>query len=167
MEPVPNIQAALLPRRTRDAQRRIFAVLNPLMRFLLRLPWRTPLQDRLLLLTYTGRRTGRERSVPISFVEDADGSLLVPGGGAWKWNLGHGERVRLLLRGRERQASSELIGDQGEVARLLPAIVAGNPRAEAFIGVPIGPDGRPDAARLAAALRDGFVIVRLRLLDPA
>lgn len=165
MEPGAGVEVAPVPRRTRDAQRRVFTVLNPIMRTLLRLPWRTPLQGRLLLLSYTGRRTGRRRSVPVSFVEEADGTLLVPGGGAWKWNLGHGERVRILLRGRERTASSEIIRDERDVAQLLPAIVAGNPRAEAFIGVPTRADGDPDEARLAAALRDGFVIVRLHLLD--
>jgi hypothetical protein len=161
----PIVSAAPVPRRTRDAQRRIFAVLNPIMRFLLRLPWRTPMQERLLLLTYTGRKSGRRYTVPISFAETADGSLLVPGGGAWKWNLAEGRQVRLLLRGLPRLAYGEVITDPAEVERLLPIIVANNPRAEAFIGVPIEADGRPNAAQLEAALRDGFAVVRLRLAD--
>jgi hypothetical protein len=162
-----TLSAAPVPRRTRDAQRRIFAVLNPIMRFLLRFPWRTPMQERLLLLMFTGRKSGRQYTVPISFAEAADGSLLVPGGGAWKWNLGEGRRVQLLLRGRLRHADSELISDPAEVEQLLPVMVASNPRAESFIGVPIEADGRPNAALLAAALHDGFVVVRLRLIDAA
>lgn len=162
-----TLSAAPVPQRTRDAQRRIFAVLNPIMRFLLRLPLRGPMQERLLLLTYTGRKSGRQHTVPISFAEAADGSLLVPGGGAWKWNLGEGRRVQLLLRGRLRHADSELISDPAEVEQLLPVMVASNPRAESFIGVPIEADGRPNAALLAAALHDGFVVVRLRLIDAA
>ncbi len=161
----PSVPAAHVPRRTRDARRRIFVVLNPLMRFLLRLPWHTPVQDRLLLLTYAGRKSGRTYTLPISFTEEADGSLLAPGGGAWKRNLGQGRQVEVRLRGHSRQASAELITDPPEVERLLPALVAGNPRAEAFIGVSIQADGRPDPAQLAAALRDGFAIVRLRLLS--
>jgi hypothetical protein len=49
------------------------------------------------------------------------------------------------------------------VARLVPRLYAGNPQARRFVGVPIGPDGRPDQERLARALSDGFAIVRLRL----
>lgn len=164
MAPSP-VSAARVPHKTRDAQRRIFVVLNPVMRFLLRLPWRTPLQDRLLLLMYTGRRSGRRYTVPISFTEEADGGLLAPGGGAWKWNLGEGRLVEVFLRGRSRLASTEIITDPPEIARLLPAMVASNPRAETFIGVQIDADGGPNPAQLAAALRDGFAVVRLRLVN--
>jgi deazaflavin-dependent oxidoreductase (nitroreductase family) len=156
---------APVPRRTRDARRRVFVVLNPVMRFLLRLPWRTPMHDRLLLLTFTGRKTGKRYSIPISYMEHTDGSLLAPGGGAWKWNLGEGREVSVLLRGRTRRASSEIIRDPSEIERLLPAMASRNPRVETFTGVPIDADGQPNPGRLRAALDDGFTIVRLRLDD--
>lgn len=159
--------SADVPRRTRDARRRIFVVLNPLMRFLLRLPWSTPLQDRLLLLTYVGRKSGRRHTLPISYMEEPDGCLVAPGGGAWKWNLGDGRPAELLYRGRRVTASTTIIADRGEIERLLPAMIASNPRAEAFIGVPIRADGRPDPTRLGAALQDGFRIVRLRPVSEA
>jgi deazaflavin-dependent oxidoreductase (nitroreductase family) len=150
------------PRRTRESQARIFRVLNPAMRALLHLPI-GPMQERLLLLTFTGRKSGRRHTIPLSYVEDTDGSLLVPGGGAWKWNLAGGQPVRIRLRGRDHAARPELIGDATEIGRLLPTMVAANPRAEQFIGVPIRPDGIPDRDKLEGVLRDGFVVVRLRL----
>jgi hypothetical protein len=156
---------APVPRRTSDARRRVFVVLNPIMRFLLRLPWRTPMHDRLLLLSFTARKTGKRYSIPISYMQDIDGSLLAPGGGAWKWNLGEGREVSVLLRGQTRRASIEIIRDLSEIERLLPAMAASNPRVETFTGVPIDPDGQPNPERLRAALDDGFTIVRLRLDD--
>jgi deazaflavin-dependent oxidoreductase (nitroreductase family) len=123
------------------------------------------MHDRLLLLTFTGRKTGKRYSIPISYTEHTDGSLLAPGGGAWKWNLGDGREVSVLLRGRTRRASSEIIRDPSEIERLLPAMVSRNPRVETFTGVPIDADGQPNPARLRAALDDGFTIVRLRLDD--
>jgi deazaflavin-dependent oxidoreductase (nitroreductase family) len=149
------------PRRTHASRARIFRILNPLMRLLLRLPIR-PMQERLLLVTFTGRKSGRTQTIPLSYVEDPDGSLLIPGGGAWKWNLADGRPVQIRLRGRDRRAQAELIRDPAEVERLLPTMVAANPRAEQFIGVPIGPDGTPDRDRLAQVLSDGFLLVRLR-----
>ena len=56
-----------------------------------------------------------------------------------------------------------MISDPAEIERLLPIMVAANPPAERFIGVPIGTDGTPNAERLAKALGDGFLLVRLRL----
>jgi len=149
-------------RRTHVAQARIFRVVNPLVRLLLRLPLRR-VQERLLLLSFTGRRSGRTRTIPLSYVEERDGNLLVPGGGTWKWNLAGGRPVQIRLRGLPRLAQPELIRDPSEIARLLPTMVAANPRAAQFIGVPIGADGRPDQERLVRAMADGFVLVRLRL----
>jgi deazaflavin-dependent oxidoreductase (nitroreductase family) len=152
---------SVTPRRTRASRARIFRILNPLMRLLLHLPLR-PMQERLLLLTFTGRKSGRTQTIPLSYVEDTDGSLLIPGGGAWKWNLAGGRPVQIRLRGRARRAQAELIRDPAEIERLLPTMVAANPRAEQFIGVPISPDGPVDGDRLTQVLSDGFLLVRLR-----
>ena len=91
------------PRRTHASRARIFRVLNPLMRLLLRLAIRR-MQERLLVLTFVGRTSGRRYTIPLSYVADRDGSLLVPGGGAWKWNLADGRPVDVRLQGRDRSA---------------------------------------------------------------
>ena len=132
----------------------------PFMRLMLHLPIRA-MQERLMLLTYTGRRSGRRHTLPLSYAADADGSLLVPGGSAWKHCLQPGRPVTVRLRGRHRTATPEVIRDVAEIERL----VSGNPRAESFIGVPMNADGSPDRARLERAVGDGFAIVRLRLND--
>jgi deazaflavin-dependent oxidoreductase (nitroreductase family) len=147
---------------TRASRARLFVFLNPVMRVLLRLPV-ARMHERLLLLSFSGRRSGKRFTVPLSYVEEADGSLLIPGGGAWKRNLDAGRPVDIRLRGQARRATPEVIRDPEEVARLVPRLYAGNPQARRFVGVPIGPDGRPDQERLARALGDGFAIVRLRL----
>lgn len=147
---------------TRASRARIFVVLNPFMRLMLHLPIRA-MQERLMLLSYTGRKSGRRFTLPLSFAEDTDGSLLVPGGGAWKRNLVPGRPVSLRLRGTRRTADPEVIRDVAEIERLLPTLVRGNPRAESFIGVPVGSEGRPDRARLEQAVEEGFAIVRLRV----
>jgi deazaflavin-dependent oxidoreductase (nitroreductase family) len=147
---------------TSASRSRVFLVLNPFMRFMLRRPIRR-MQERLLLLSFTGRRSGRRYTIPLSYMEEDDGSLLVPGGGAWKRNLEPGRPVAVRLRGADRLADPELILDSDEIERLLPRMYAGNSRAESFVGVPIGPSGEPDRRLLEQAIGDGFAIVRLRL----
>jgi hypothetical protein len=78
---------------TRASQSRVFLVLNPFMRFMLRLPIKR-MQERLLLLSFTGRKSGKHFVVPLSYAEDADGSLLIPAGGAWKLNLAPGRSIQ-------------------------------------------------------------------------
>ena len=120
------------PRRARQA--RLMRVVNVPMRRLLRLPFQTPLSRRLMLLTFTGRRTGRVYRQPVSYVPDGD-TLLTPAGGRWKLNLREGEPVRVRLQGRDVLARPEFIRDVDEVERLLRMMTAINPRAASFVPV--------------------------------
>ncbi len=150
----------------RRRQARLFRVINVPMRVILGLPIATPLSGRLMLLFLTGRKTGKTYRQPVSYVRDG-ATLLTPGGGRWKLNLQEGRPERIRLRGRDVRARPELVSDPAEVERLLGVMMAGNPRIARFVGIPRGPDGRLDPARLGAALRYGFRIVRWRLDEPA
>jgi hypothetical protein len=135
---------------------------NVPMRAFLGLPFPTPLSGNLMLISYTGRKTGRSYRQPVSYARDGD-MLLTPGGGRWTLNLGDGRPVRIRLRGRDVTARPELVRDPAEVERLLGVIAVKNPRAAKFIPIPRSDDGRLDQDALAAALRHGFTIVRWHL----
>jgi deazaflavin-dependent oxidoreductase (nitroreductase family) len=150
----------------RRLQARLMSVLNIPMRVLLRLPFPTPLSGRLMLLSYTGRKSGKAYQQPVSYVEQGD-TLLTPGGGNWKWNLQNGQPVRIKLRGRDVLARPELIQDPDEIERLLAVMTAANPRVSAFVGIPKGADGRLDRARLETAVSYGFRIIRWHLGEEA
>ncbi|MCZ7570234.1 MAG: nitroreductase/quinone reductase family protein [Ardenticatenaceae bacterium] len=146
----------------RRIQARFMAVINIPVRMLLRLPFPTPLSGRLMLLSYTGRKSGKAYQTPVSYVQQGD-TLLTPGGGNWKWNLRDGRPVRIRLRGRDVLAQPELVKDPDEIERLLTVMTAANPGVSAFVGIPKGPDGRLDRGRLETAVRYGFRIVRWHL----
>lgn len=148
------------PRRT--ALERVMGTLNILPKFVLRLPFETPMSWRLILLSYTGRKSGREYTIPVSYVEE-DNTLLVPSGGTWKNNLKNGLAVRIRLRGREQSAIPQVITDLDTVDQLATYMMAANPAVSRFIGVPKGPHGHPEPDLLEAAIRGGFAVVRLRL----
>ena len=148
--------------KTQASRARAFRYLNPFMRFMLHMPIK-PMRGRLMLLTYTGRKSGRRYTVPVSYVREDAETLLAPGGGAWKPGLQPGRPVRLLLDGNRVCAQPKVISDRAEVAQLLPLLLKSNPRAETFIGVHLGPDGTPEARSLDLALAEGFAVVRFRL----
>jgi len=150
----------------RRIQARIMSLLNVPMRVLLRLPFPTSLSGRLMLLSYTGRKSGKTYRQPVSYVQQGN-TLLTPGGGNWKWNLRDGQPVRIRLRGRDVLARPELIKDPDQIERLLAVMAAANSRVNAFVGIPKGPDGRLDRGRLETAVSYGFRIVRWQLEEQA
>jgi deazaflavin-dependent oxidoreductase (nitroreductase family) len=156
-------QAPPYARRARR-RARLMRIANVPMRRLLSLPFETPIGRRLMLLTLTGRKTGRIYRQPVSYVED-DGVLLTPGGGRWKRNLVEGRPVSVRLRGRAVLATPELVGDPDEVDRLLRRMMSRNPRLSSFVPF-IGQDRRIDPDRLRTAIDYGFRIVRWHVTSP-
>ncbi len=146
------------PPLRRKIQARFMALINVPMRVLLGLPFPTPLSGRLMLISLTGRKTGKAYRQPVSYVQQGD-MLLSPGGGKWKWNLRDGQSIRIRLRGGDVIARPEVIKDPDKIERLLAVMTAANPSINAFIGIPKGPDGRLDRGRLETAVRYGFRIV--------
>ena len=143
-------------------QARIMRMVNVPMRAVLSLPFPTPLSANLMLISYTGVKSGKAYLQPVSYARDGD-TLLTPGGGRWTLNLKGGREVRLRLRGRSVPAHADLVGDAAEVERLLEIIAVENPRAMRFLPIPRRPDGRLDPDILDTALRHGFRIVRWHL----
>ncbi len=144
---------------SRRRQARIMRVVNVPMRILLSLPVRTPLGGQLMLIYYTGRKTGRSYRQPLSYVRDGQ-TLLTPGGGRWTLNLTDGQSVRIRLKGRDLLARPELVADPAEIDRLLALMARANPRVDSFVRIPRGPEGHLDRAMLQAAIDHGFRIVR-------
>lgn len=142
----------------------IWRLVNRFMRAVLGLPSPTPLGKRLMLVSLTGRRTGRHWRQPVSYVRHR-GVLLTPGGGAWKLNLSPGEPVRLHLDGKDQMASPELVTDPDSAADLLAVMIAANPAVTRFSGIGLDADGRPDRKRLDQALQHGFAVVIWHLED--
>jgi hypothetical protein len=148
----------------RRIQARVMRVINVPMRVILNLPFRTPPSGRLMLVYFTGRKTGKSYRQPVSYVSQ-DSTLLTPGGGNWKLNLEDGRPVRVRLRGRDVLVRPELVADIDEIEQLLGVMMEANPRLHIFVGIPKEPDGRLDRVRLENAVRHGFRIVRWHLPD--
>ena len=134
---------------------------SPFARFVLATPLHRIMSSRLMLLRFTGRKTGRSYTTPVSYVLDGN-SLLVPAGGAWWRNLEAGPRTSVRLRGAWRSVTSEVVREPA-LADLLLGMIQKNPAIGVFTGIRLRPDGRLDASALERERRRGFVVVRLRL----
>jgi deazaflavin-dependent oxidoreductase (nitroreductase family) len=135
---------------------------NPVARFMLSSRLHAVMSGRLALLTFTGRKTGRSYTTPVSYVREGS-SLLVPAGGAWWKNLRNGGGAQVRLRGIWRSVTPEVITEPVALAEVLRRMLAANSAISIFIGVSPGPGGHPDPEALERERRRGFVVVRLRL----
>ncbi len=136
---------------------------NILMATLLRSPLHGLLSQSLLLLTYTGRKSGKLITVPVNYVRD--GAVLRVTSRrerTWWRNLRGGVPVRVQLRGREVSATATIVDDAGGVAAGLRAFFESAPQTAKYFGVARAPNGDWDAAALARAVQDR-VMIELRL----
>ncbi len=140
---------------------RVVRYFNPLMRLVLSSRAHRMMSARLMLLSFTGRKTGRSYTTPVSYVREGN-DLFVPGGGAWWKNLTSGT-ARVRLQGVWEVVTAEVIQDPTALSETLGHMLAANPAIALFTGIRPGADGRPDAESLERERRRGFVVVRLHL----
>ncbi len=104
---------------------------NPLMRWLLRSPFHGLVSRGILLVTFTGRKTGRTYSTPINYRQDGPLIQLISHRGrAWWRNFEGGAPVTLRLRGQDRQATANVVAaSRDDLMRALCAVYPGLPAA--------------------------------------
>lgn len=99
------------PRPPRPA--RILA--NALVTSILRSRWHRVRSDKLLLLTFTGRKSGKEFTTPVRYVQEGETLRIIVVYPWWK-NLVAEATVRVLLRGQMRTGTVEVFPEKdGEV----------------------------------------------------
>ena len=88
---------------------------NALATTILRSPWHKMRSNQLLLLTFTGRKSGKEFTTPLRYVQDGDTLRMTVVYPWWK-NLVEEATVRILLRGKIRVGTAEVLPEaNGEV----------------------------------------------------
>jgi hypothetical protein len=88
------------------------SLLNPVITALLRSPLHPLLSTGLLLLTVTGRHTGRRYSIPVGYQRDGDNLVVIVSEARtkqWWRNYYEPAPVSVRLRGREFTGRAELV----------------------------------------------------------
>ena len=146
---------------------RLQKLYNPIVAAILRSPLHAAMSNSTMLLTFTGRKSGRTYTTPVNYVPEGD-ELLVVGsrGHSWWKNLRGDAVVSVRVRGRKMRGEAEAF--EGEAAEEgLLAVLRAVPAYRGYWKLELGNDGRPqepDALRRVA--RDN-ALVRIRKLEPA
>jgi len=130
-----------------------FVIINPIVGLLLRSPVHGLWSESLMLITFTGRRTGRVYTTPVRYLESGD-AVWVFTSLETKWwkNLRGGATVTLRIRGEDRPYRAEATADAPDNIRsALGEFLSHFPQDVPYYDIRLGPDGRVSQGDLEKA----------------
>jgi hypothetical protein len=140
----------------------VLRLLNPAVRIVINSPLHWPLSRWFAILAWTGRRSGRRYSTPVSYVREDD-IVWVTTGDRWWRNLSGGAPVMVRTAGRWREAVGTPITDASESQRTHERLFRAHGWFRRLSGIPGDQTGGPDRIALDRAIAAGRVLVRITL----
>jgi len=132
------------------------------MKFILRSPMHGMVSKTMLLITFTGRKSGKTYTTPVDYSQDGDQVTIFTHANWWK-NLVGGAPVTLRMRGRDLQGIAEPVAeDKGAVAAGLMEHLRKVPSDAKYYGVTFDDQKNPRAEEVEKAAQSA-VMIRVRL----
>jgi hypothetical protein len=141
---------------------RLLKIANPMLRFLLGTPLAGPLRGQLMVLSFTGRKSGRQFSIPVS-AHHIDGALYAIANAGWKANFRDGHDAEVLHAGKTTKMHGQMISDPAVVADLAHRCAEGYgvKKAQRMMGLKFRDDRIPTVEEFAEGLaREKIVAVK-------
>lgn len=155
-------EGGAVPEPTTRPKAPSMAAANPFVRLLLRSPLHAVLSDTLLLLTYTGRTSGRRYTIPMAYSRVGDVVTVFTLHGWWK-NLRGGAPAVVEIKRRRFDGQAEVISDdQPVIAEALRAHLREHPSMARIYHVSLDANGQPDVDAVRKVARF-VVLVRIQL----
>ena len=144
---------------------RLDRLMNRFPALLLRSPLHGLMSGKFLLLTFTGRKSGKTYTIPVAYLREDDAYLMTTDSAWWR-NLRGGAPVTLRVRGTQYGASGEAVTDDAEVVRVLEKFLEEQPGYAKHVELEPGPDGRVDRADIERIAPERVVIRAVTSSDP-
>ena len=135
---------------------------NPIMMWLLRSPLHGMLSGSTMIITYTGRKSGKTFSTPVNYVRDGDMLWAISFHHRTWWRSLHDSPVTLRVQGKDVTGVATAITDQQEVADCLLVYLRKAPQVAKYIGVALDASGQPRPQDVTEAAKTR-VMVRVQL----
>jgi hypothetical protein len=132
----------------------LLSAVNPALRFALRVPGLGSSLKEFMVVEFTGRKSGRHFSVPVS-AHRLDGDLYVILAAGWKHNFTDGARAEVTHAGRKTPMQALLIKDPAAVADIVHRVATGYgpKKAQRSMGLTFGSDTVPSLEEFAVATK--------------
>ena len=135
---------------------------NPIISLILRSPVHRFVSSSMMLITLTGRKSGRTITLPVSYVREGDTLWVVSSRNRTWWrNLLGGAPVTLRLAGQGAKGHGDAILDETKVAVHLTELLTDFPTLARYLEIRME-NGKPNSEDIASATRTRL-LVRIRL----
>lgn len=132
---------------------------NPIMRWLIRSPLHFFVSKNMMLMTYTGRKSGKTYTTPMNYLTIGDYLYTISSRErVWWRNLRAGAPVTLRLRGKDVPAQAEAIEDPDQVASSLQQFLNAAPEYARYLNVQIDSNGSPNPEELARLANERIMV---------
>jgi hypothetical protein len=140
----------------------VLGALNPIMRVLLDSPVHWPLSRWFAILAWTGRRSGRRYSTPVSYVREGSTAWITTGD-KWWHNLSRGAPVAMRIGGHWHTSRGVAVTDRAESRTEHQRLFREHAWFRRLSGIPAVRGGEPDERAIDRALEAGRTLVRVDL----
>jgi len=138
---------------------------NPIVILLLRSPLHSLIDISTILITIIGRKSGKEYTIPVSYIRDGDKLLMISQREhSWWKNLRGGAQVTLYIQGHTSKASGEVFTDVETVANKLLLFLQQFPRYQRLIHIKLAANGQPEDSEAFQRFAQDMVIVQMKEL---
>ncbi|NRB39556.1 MAG: hypothetical protein HRU20_13970 [Pseudomonadales bacterium] len=135
-----------------------FKILNPTMNKLLRSPLHFIVSKRLMAIEYTGVKSGKKFSVPVSYFKK-DAYIYCLTDGKWWNNFKSEQDVTLILQSKSITSSAIALTDDKETfIDVLSSLLNKFPSDARYYGVKLGADNKPLSGELDRALENNVMV---------
>ena len=134
---------------------------NKMMMWILRSPLHGMVSKKIMLITMTGRKSGKTYTLPVSYVRDGDLVLCSTDRAERSWwkNLRGGADVALRLRGKDVSGHATAIYENQEaIANGIGTMLKHVPRDAKYYNVRLDEDKRPLAEDIIASAQHRVIV---------
>lgn len=133
---------------------------NPIVAAILRSPLHSWISGSVMLVNYTGRKSGKSYTLPVNYLRDEDALITISfRKRTWWRNLLDGSSLKLLLQGRTVSGQPQVLRTDEEVVSALARVVRLAPQYAHFLKIRLDAGGQPDPGDLMRAAMDRVVIL--------
>ena len=136
----------------------MFKFLNPIMKTILRSPLHKMISGQILIISFKGRKSGKEYNTPVSYFRETDKVYVFTHANWWK-NLVGGVQVQVRIQGQDFLGQAEPIADDvDQIAEMLAQMLVAVPSDARFYNVTLDSDGQPNPEEVRKAAAEAVMI---------